>query len=194
MSSNLSSTISRIQAIVSRFAPETLNPKAKVSVQADEVTVATRKRQPQTKGGNEADFDQLIERFASRNKVPSSLVRAVIKAESNYNPKAISTAGAKGLMQLMPGTAANLGVQDVFDPAQNIAGGTKYLGDMLARFKSIPKALAAYNAGPGAVNAYNGVPPYDETQTYVGRVMDLQRQYAGRNARQGYEDGKSAGN
>lgn len=118
-----------------------------------------------------APFDSTIERAATAHEVPPWLIKAVIAAESAGDPTAISRAGAKGLMQLMEGTARDLGVEDAFDPEQNIWGGTRYLRMMLDRFGSIPLALAAYNAGPGAVERYGGIPPYNETQNYVRRVQ-----------------------
>jgi soluble lytic murein transglycosylase-like protein len=116
-------------------------------------------------------FDDLIEEAAQKYEMPADLVKAVVRAESNFDPSAVSVCGAKGLMQLMDGTAADLGVTDSLDPTQNIEGGVAYLRQMLDRYGQIPLALAAYNAGPGAVDRYDGVPPYAETQTYVRRVL-----------------------
>ena len=111
--------------------------------------------------------------------VDGSLLRAVIHAESAFNPMAMSAKGAQGLMQLMPGTADDLGVADAFDAAQNIRGGARYLAQLLKSFNGDAQlATAAYNAGPGAVQKYGGVPPYDETQVYVQRVATLRDRYA----------------
>ncbi len=110
--------------------------------------------------------------------VDSALLRAVIHAESAFNPLALSNKGAQGLMQLMPGTAGDLGVTNAFDAAQNIRGGARYLGELLKNFNGDTQlATAAYNAGPGAVQKYHGVPPYDETQVYVQRVATLRDRY-----------------
>lgn len=110
--------------------------------------------------------------------VDAALLRAVIHAESAFNPMALSTKGAQGLMQLMPGTAGDLGVTDAFDVGQNIRGGARYLAQLLQTFDGdIQLATAAYNAGPGAVQKYRGVPPYDETQVYVQRVATLRERY-----------------
>lgn len=118
-------------------------------------------------------FWQEIVDAARREGLDPALVRAVVKHESGFDPKATSHAGAMGLMQLMPATARGLGVTDPYDPVQSLAGGTKYLRSMLDRFGgNVRLALAAYNAGPGAVERYGGVPPYEETQTYVRRVLD----------------------
>lgn len=111
--------------------------------------------------------------------VDASLLRAVIHAESAFNPLAVSIKGAQGLMQLMPGTASDLGVSDAFDVAQNIRGGARYLAQLLADFNGDEElATAAYNAGPGAVRKYGGVPPYAETKVYVQRVATLHDRYS----------------
>jgi soluble lytic murein transglycosylase-like protein len=125
---------------------------------------------PSATGAN--PFAAEISAAAARNGVDPKLLTGLIKAESNFNPKATSPAGAQGLTQLMPATAAGLGVKNPLDPAQAIEGGARYLKQQLDRFGGdAAKALAAYNAGPGAVQRFGGVPPYQETQNYVRRVL-----------------------
>lgn len=118
-----------------------------------------------------ARYDGLISRLGREHSVEPALVKAVIAAESNFDPKALSGKGAQGLMQLMPRTARQLGVKNAFEPEENVSGGTRYLREMLTRYGDMTRAVAAYNAGPAAVDRYRGVPPYPETQAYVDRVL-----------------------
>ena len=128
---------------------------------------------------NTRSFSQEIRTAAEFNAVEESLIRAIIHAESAYQPEAVSPKGAQGLMQLMPDTQGEVQVADPFDPAQNIRGGTLYLARLLDEFGGdVELAAAAYNAGPSAVSRYKGVPPYDETKEYVRRVRILHRRYS----------------
>ena len=124
-------------------------------------------------------YDGLIGLTARENQVQPALVKAVIAAESNFDPGAVSRKGARGLMQLMPETAEQLGIADPHQPTDNVRGGTRYLRSMLDRYGDLSRALAAYNAGPSAVDRYGGVPPYRETQDYVNRVLTYYRAYHG---------------
>jgi hypothetical protein len=149
----------------------TVYPRAK------KTTVKSRiKETPQ----NIVNFDELIVYFAKKNNLEPALVKAVIKAESDFDQYCVSNKGAKGLMQLMPGTAQCLGVFDIYSPHQNIEGGTRYLAEQLRNFGDIKLALAAYNAGPDAVRKYKGIPPYRETKHYITAVLTYWQYFANR--------------
>ncbi|HEX3108975.1 MAG TPA: lytic transglycosylase domain-containing protein [Thermoanaerobaculia bacterium] len=119
-------------------------------------------------------YDKMIERYADAYNVDPVLVHAVILVESDFNPRCVSNKNARGLMQLIPETAQRYGVKNVFDPEENIRGGVHYLSDLLEMFgHDMERALAAYNAGEGAVTRYGGIPPYQETSTYVNRALTV---------------------
>ena len=123
-------------------------------------------------------LNQMVSGAGERHQIDPDFIRSVIKAESGFHQNAVSRKGARGLMQLMPGTASQLGVANPFDPNSNVEGGTKYLRDLLEKYNfDVNKALAAYNAGPKRVDQYHGVPPYFETQAYISRIIrDFNRQ------------------
>ena len=133
--------------------------------------------------GDITRYDELIARASEKYRIDSALVKAVIKAESNFDHRAVSPVGARGLMQLMPATAATLQVKDSFHPENNIDGGVRYLRYLMNLFKgNLPLVLAAYNAGENTVIRYNNrIPPYRETQTYVRRVLDYFDRYSAGN-------------
>jgi len=127
---------------------------------------------------SERELEPVIRRHSSRQQLHPALIRAVIKAESNFDPRAVSRAGAIGLMQLMPQTAARMDVRDMYDPDDNVGGGTKYLRQLLDRFHgNLPLALAAYNAGETLVERYQALPPIDETRQYVRKVLRYYRTF-----------------
>jgi soluble lytic murein transglycosylase-like protein len=153
------------------------DPSAKTYSISPTIDTTVRTTKPLTKRA--AQYQSLIEEHASLNSVSVDLVRALIQAESAFNPRAVSPKGALGLMQLMPATAAEYGVTDAFNPADNVRAGVKYLKlkylkRLLTSYEgNVELALAAYNAGPGAVKKYGGkVPPYRETQNYVARIQN----------------------
>jgi soluble lytic murein transglycosylase-like protein len=124
------------------------------------------------------DLSAVVNGAGERHQIDPDFINSVIRAESGFHQNAVSRKGAQGLMQLMPGTASQLGVSDPFDPHANVEGGTKYLRELLEKYNfDVPKALAAYNAGPNRVDRYRGVPPYYETQAYISRIIrDFNRQ------------------
>ena len=127
---------------------------------------------------SERELEPMISRYSRRHQLHPALIRAVIKAESGFDPMAVSRAGAIGLMQLMPQTAVRLEVRDLYDPEDNIGGGTKYLRQLLDRFRgNLPLALAAYNSGEHTVDRYRGLPPIDETRQYVRKVIRYYRTF-----------------
>ncbi len=162
-----------------------------VSVERQEVPLPPPP--PAAQAATPENVDRWVSSASDQHQVDADLIRSVIKAESGFNPRAVSPKGAQGLMQLMPQTANQLGVKDAFAPGENIEGGTRYLRDLLELYHNdMAKALAAYNAGPQRVAQYNGVPPYRETHAYVARVIkDFNRtKLAARAA--GSQNGKAA--
>src|SRR5205085_1204127 len=150
--------------VTSRTVPE--RPVAPTVVEPRPVTAASAPPAPVTDAP--AGIDDAVQRIAGQHSLPPELLHSVIQVESNYNPHAISSKGALGLMQLIPATARRFGVGDVFNPVENIEGGAKYLRYLLDLYNgNYGLALAAYNAGEGAVQKYGGVPPYAETQNYL---------------------------
>lgn len=133
--------------------------------------------------GDSSQFDSIIDEASQKYNVDKSLIKAVIRQESAFNPQATSWCGAQGLMQLMPDTAKGLGVTNSLDPRDNIMGGTKYLSQLMQQFDgNLTKTIAAYNAGPGAVAEHGGVPPYTETQDYVSKVLGYYQENKGNQA------------
>jgi len=122
---------------------------------------------------NEDLYDHVISEASNTHGIPFSLLKALIKTESDFNPRAISSAGARGLMQLMPENIKTLKIKNPFDPRENVMGGTWYLKQLINRFNGrLPLALAAYNAGPGVVEKYQRIPPFQETENFVKQVME----------------------
>lgn len=142
-------------------------------------------------------YDPIVARVAGRHRIDPELVHIVIRAESNYDAFAVSPAGAMGLMQLMPATAYQYGVKNIFDAAQNIEGGVRYLKDLVALYKNqkdqTKLVLAAYNAGQEAVRKYKGVPPYPETRSYIAGIMRMYKKTSIRTTNQTYKGYDASG-
>ncbi len=169
--SQLRSEIDQIKNLPSRMAgtfPQRSRPSE--PVQQSRFSSTLQEKLP----SGELDIDRVITEASHQEDMEEELIRAVIQIESGFDPEAVSHRGARGLMQLMPGTAAELGV-DPDNPAENIMGGTRYLSSMLHRFGNLEEALAAYNAGPRNVETYQGIPPFRETENYVKQVLDRYR-------------------
>ena len=159
------------RALVTKIAPDEVP-------YAEDAAAETKQAPPPIVAGEglagKTAYDPLIESAATRHDVDSRIVKAVIQVESAFQPRARSSKGAMGLMQLMPKTARQYKARNPYDPASNIEAGTKYLKQLLDQFE-LPLALAAYNAGEGAVRRFGGIPPYAETQAYVTKILGLLR-------------------
>jgi len=169
------------QRRVERSSVKTREPAKKQDPQPTDVSPKGKQKEVKAslKDTVSQKIEKSIENAAQKYSLPPELIRGVIQAESGFRVDAISSAGARGLMQLMPATASDLGVEDPFDIDQNIDGGSRYLRSMLDRFgNDLNKALAAYNAGPGTVERYNGTVPYQETRHYVKRVREYSQMTA----------------
>jgi soluble lytic murein transglycosylase-like protein len=168
---------------IQRFEKDTAPPPPKVQPRSQPAIAAVVARPfaaspPSTTRLSRQGLSDVINGAGERHQIDPDFINSVIRAESGFHQNAVSKKGAQGLMQLMPGTASELGVNNVFDPNANVEGGTKYLRELLEKYNfDVPKALAAYNAGPKRVDQYHGIPPYYETQTYIARIIrDFNRQ------------------
>jgi soluble lytic murein transglycosylase-like protein len=164
---------------IEHFEKDTAPPPVPRSYAPATARVVPQKREALTQEG----LDQVVSGAGERHQIDPDFIRSVIRAESGFHQNAISRKGALGLMQLMPGTASQLGVANPFDANANVEGGTKYLRDLLVKYNfDVNKALAAYNAGPKRVDQYHGVPPYFETRAYISRIIrDFNRQKIAKN-------------
>ena len=166
-----SDQIERFEKDTAPPPPKSANPQPRAAQPAPQVPLATQKL-------SRDGLNQVVSGAGERHQIDPDFINSVIRAESGFHQNAVSKKGAQGLMQLMPGTASELGVKNTFDPNANVEGGTKYLRELLEKYNyDVPKALAAYNAGSKRVDQYHGVPPYYETQAYIARIIrDFNRQ------------------
>jgi soluble lytic murein transglycosylase-like protein len=172
MSVEAATRIEQIQTMIGSLSGAPAAPAAATTSFAQTLATVQTPAVDQRAGEGSTPFGAEIDAAAARHGIDPALLRGLVRQESGFDPRARSGAGAMGLTQLMPGTAASLGVTDPYDPAQSLDGGARYLREMLDRFGGDPaKALAAYNAGPGAVTRFDGVPPYPETQSYVRNIL-----------------------
>lgn len=160
---------------IDHYEKDTAPPPKAASANAQRGVVVTPQRQQAL---TQEGLNQVVSGAGERHQIDPDFIRSVIKAESGFHQNAVSRKGALGLMQLMPGTASQMGITNPFDPHANVEGGTKYLRDLLVKYNfDVNKALAAYNAGPKRVDQYHGIPPYYETQAYISRIIrDFNRQ------------------
>jgi soluble lytic murein transglycosylase-like protein len=158
-------------ADIDRFEKDD-NPPPVASTTTEPAAVARSTAISPLKAAQPVNLEQVVKDASGKQLIDPDFINSVIRAESGFNTRAVSPKGAQGLMQLMPGTASNLGVGNAFDPTANVDGGTRYLRSLLEKYNyDVPKALAAYNAGPHRVDQYHGVPPYFETRAYVARII-----------------------
>lgn len=164
---------------IDHYEKDTAPPPKVVTANVPRGDVNPQRQEALTQEG----LNQLVSGAGERNQIDPDFIRSVIKAESGFHQNAVSRKGALGLMQLMPGTASEMGITNPFDPRSNVEGGTKYLRDLLVKYNfDVNKALAAYNAGPKRVDQYHGIPPYYETQAYISRIIrDFNRQKIAKN-------------